>query len=221
MHFCICYHTQDEAAVNIIHQLKKLQVNLPIYFFDDTEHLIFLNNLDKDKKLTEDFIIFVSKHQSTQHNQTLTVHSIGNFRKAEFGGRDGKLCPASATVNKLLFQELTRQAAGSRYQTTLEATHHGPYIEKPSCFIELGSTTEEWRDEEGGTIVAKAIALFIEHFHTTEKDFIPVVGIGGPHYCPAFTKLQSTSAYAVSHVLPHYHIPFTEEMIQELIKNTL
>ncbi len=219
MNFCIVYHPKDEAAVNIITQLKKLAPSLPIYSFEEKEHIIFHNHLDQ--KVKEDFIIFASKHQSTQHNKTLTIHSIGNFRKAEFGGYDGKLCNASAFVNKLLFKELLRQSSNSRYQCTLEATHHGPYIEKPSCFIELGSTQEEWTDMKGGEIIAKAIQEFAENFQDKNtRELIPAVGIGAGHYCPSFTKLQSESPYAISHVLPQYHMPFTEEMILELLNKT-
>ncbi len=220
MEFAIVYHPQDEAAANIIAHLEKLAPQLPIYSFQEKEHIIFHNHLDKEVK--EDFIIFASKHQSTQHNKTLTVHSIGNFNKAEFGGRPGKLCNASAFINKILFKELQKQAQGSKYQCTLEATHHGPYIEKPSCFIELGSTTEEWTDKKGGEIIAKTIRGFIENFkHQNTKELIPAVGIGAGHYCPSFTKIQSATNYAISHVLPKYHMPFTEEMILELVNKTV
>ncbi len=220
MNFCIVYHPKDEAAINIITHLEKIIPALPIHAFSEKEHIIFYNNLDNEVK--EDFIIFASKHQSTQHNKTLTVHSIGNFGEAEFGGIRGKLCNASAFVNKILFKELQKQAQGSKYQCTLEATHHGPYIDKPSCFIELGSTEEEWKDPIGGEIIAKTIREFLENFkHQNTRELIPAVGIGAGHYCPSFTKLQSVFPYAISHVLPEYHMPFTEEMILELVNKTL
>lgn len=218
MRFCICYHTDDEAAVTIIDQLKKINIDIPIHAFSDKEHIIFINNLDK--KINEDFIIFVSKHQSSKHTKTLTIHSIGNFRKAEFGGINGKLSKASAQINKLLFQELWKQSEGSEYQCALEATHHGPYIEKHSCFIELGSTKEEWTDSKGGEIIAKTIQNFL-NINIKPQVFIPAVGIGSGHYCPSFTKLQIQSKYAIAHILPKYQMPFTKEMIKEMLENTL
>ncbi len=220
MDFAIVYCLEDEAAATIVDQLEEINPSLSRYAFSEKEHIIFHDHLDKEVK--EDFIIFASKHQSTQHNKTLTVHSIGNFGKAEFGGISEKLCNASAFVNKILFEELQKQAQGSKYQCTLEATHHGPYIEKPSCFIELGSTKEEWNDSQGGKIVASTINTFIESFKDKNtKELIPAVGVGAGHYCPSFTKLQLSSPYAISHILPQYHMPFTEKMILELINKTL
>ena len=32
----------------------------------------------------------------------------------------------------------------AKYKLTLECTHHGPLIEKPCVFIEIGSTETEW-----------------------------------------------------------------------------
>lgn len=219
MNFAIAYSTHDSAANNIISQLRKLNFKIPIYEFKEKEHIVFLNNLDKNIK--EDFIIFASQHQSKEHNKTLTVHSIGNFSKADVGGFPGKLCKASAIVNKLLFQELNKQAQGSIYKCTMEATHHGPYIEKPSCFIELGSTKEEWLDIEGAKIIAKTIINFIHNFKKSNNELIPAIGIGATHYCPSFNKIQLNSKYAIAHVLPQYYIPFTEEMVQQAMSNTI
>ncbi|MBI2449738.1 hypothetical protein HYV49_05580 [Candidatus Pacearchaeota archaeon] len=219
MNFAVVYSSHDIAGNNIADQLRKLDSKINIYEFKEKEHIIFLNNLDKNIK--EDFIIFASKHKAKEHNKTLTVHSIGNFGKAEVGGIPGEICKSSAFVNKLLFQELIKEVKGSSYICTLEATHHGPYIEKPSCFIELGSSEEEWNDELGGNIIARTIINFIKPFKNLKDNFIPAVGIGGPHYCPSFNKIQLNSKYAISHVLPQYHMPFTEQMIKELISKTI
>ena len=220
MNFCICYHSKDEAAITILQELKKLDTGIPIYEFSEKEHLIFLDDIDQ--KVNEDFIIFISKHQAKESSKTLTVHSIGNFGKAIYGGSERKLCPSSSFVNKILYKELVKNASGSKYQCTLEATHHGPYIRKGSCFIELGSTTKEWNDSIGGEIIANTLDFFCRNFkYQDTKLFIPAVGIGAGHYCPSFTKLKKDSPYAISHVLPNYHMPFTEGMILELLNNSL
>ena len=46
------------------------------------------------------------------------------------------------------------------------------------------------------------------------------IAIGGPHYCPNFNKIQLRSNIAISHVIPQYAFPFTEEMIKEAISKT-
>lgn len=219
MEFCICYHSNDKAALNIVEHLDKLNTSIPAYPISNGEHLIFLNNLDK--KIKEDFIIFASKHQSIQYHKSLTVHSIGNFNKAEFGGFPGKLSPGSAVVNKILLQELQKQAQGSSYEFGMEVTHHGPYLEKPSCFIEIGSTEKEWTDNEGGEIIARTIKSFLDNYNALNKEFIPAIGIGATHYCPSFNKVQLQSKYALAHILPQYHIPFKEEMVVEMLDKTI
>ncbi len=216
MNFCICYHTKDEAAVTVLREIQKLSLNIPVYAFSDGEHLIFEDGLDQ--KVKEDFIIFISKHQAKEHSQTVTVHSIGNFGNALYGGKEGFLCPASALVQKNLFLALSEAVKNSPYRCSLEATHHGPFIEKPSCFLELGSSKEEWQDPEGGKILAQALSLFLQ---APGKKFTPAIGIGGGHYCTSFTKLQLSSEYAFSYILPNYHLPFTEHMIHEMIEKSV
>ena len=46
------------------------------------------------------------------------------------------------------------------------------------------------------------------------------IGIGGPHYCPNFNKIQLESNVAISHIIPNYVAPITEEMVREAIEKT-
>ena len=48
---------------------------------------------------------------------------------------------------------------------TLEATHHGPYTDKPTCFVEIGSTANEWPVKEYGEVWADVL---INHLHLGE-----------------------------------------------------
>ena len=44
-----------------------------------------------------------------------------------------------------------------RFEVTLEATHHGPYVEVPACFVEIGSTPNEWGCPEAGAMWAECL----------------------------------------------------------------
>ena len=101
----------------------------------------------------------------------------------------------------------------------MEATHHGPLIEKPCLFIEIGSTEQEWKDRRAAFVIAKTISDTIENYEPNPY-YETAIGIGGPHYCPAFNKLQLRSNIAVSHVIPKYVNPITEEMIVEAWQKT-
>lgn len=226
MKFAIVYSKKDEAGVNIAQELKnhflpQAQI-IPV-----NKETIYLEQIDeKEEKLRNiDFLIFASKHASKNPSKTFSIHAPGNFRNADYGGKSGKLCKTSALAIKYLFQKLNENAkALPEYQVTLEATHHGPLIEKPCLFIEIGSTIEEWQDKAAGEIIAKTIADFqeFEKWKNENKDIKVAIGIGGPHYCPNLNKIQlsSDSKIAISHILAEYNLPANECMLHEAIEKT-
>jgi D-aminoacyl-tRNA deacylase len=102
----------------------------------------------------------------------------------------------------------------------MEVTHHGPLINKPCVFLEIGGGEDEWRDKRAAFCIAKALSEAIETFKENPYTEI-AVGIGGPHYCPGFNKLQLDSNVAFAHIIPKYVSPITEEMIKEAIAKTV
>ncbi len=218
--FLVLTSQKNLAGMNIVRELKKIS-NLPIHIFE--EDIVYPENIDK--KLSKyDFFIFASTHKSKQHNKTLSVHAIGNWNKAELGGKDKTAVKTSAFFNKYLFTKLNEFAKFlPEYSLTLEATHHGPYIDTPCCFIEIGSTEEEWQDTRAVKVVAETIKSAVESFsfEKSEKELISAIGLGGPHYCPNFNKIQLNSEYALSHIIPGYAFPLTNEIIKEAILKTI
>jgi len=213
MKYAIVASRLDKAGMNIVSQLKELNCKFPIHLVD--KELITAENIDKD--LDADFIVFASKHQSTKKEQTLSVHTIGNFQDAKYGGKPKTLSPASAQITKHFFQKLNKLNT-SDYKVTLEATHRGPYIETPSLFIEIGSTEEEWKDKKAGKIIAQTI---INSLETKPKNSKIAFGIGGPHYCPNFNDIQLNSNYALSFIVPKYGLPLTESLVKQLKEKTI
>ncbi|MDO8517046.1 MAG: D-aminoacyl-tRNA deacylase [Nanoarchaeota archaeon] len=217
MKFAIISSKQDEAGLNIASALKELKISHSII----KENSIYVENIDKNPEFKDaDFIIFATKHQSEKHSKTLTIHAPGNWKKADFGGKEGKICPTSAFVLKHFFTILNKEniKEKSEYQVSMECTHHGPLIEKPCLFIEIGSGKDEWNDKKAGQIIAKTIQRAIKE--KVQTNFIPVIGIGGPHYCPNFNKIQLGEKYAVSHIIPEYIFPLTKEIIEEAVEKT-
>lgn len=230
--FLIVASKQDVAGANITTQLSQFRKNpvldaisrgkrfFDFYLIEDS--ILDTKNLDFEKINEYDFIIFASKHKSEKKDKTLSVHAPGNWKDADFGGEPGKVCKTSAIFQKQIFQKLKENKIEydlRGYDVTLEVTHHGPLIDKPCIFIEIGSTEEEWRNKLAGFIIAKTISDTIEKFKENPYNEV-AIGIGGPHYCPEFTKLQIRSNIAVSHVIPKYAMPITEEMIKEAWEKT-
>lgn len=232
--FLVLASKQDMAGMNIAEQLLKFRKNpisgvfsnyekfFDVFIIDNS--ILHEENLNLDKISEYDFVIFASKHKSEKNEKALTVHAPGNFSFGEpkFGGKSGKVCKASAIFQKQLFQKLkenAEQAVLKKYDVTMEATHHGPLINKPCVFIEIGSTEMEWKDKRAGFAVAKTISEAIENFKQNPYHEI-AIGLGGPHYCPEFNKLQLNSNTAISHVIPKYISPITEETIKEAWRKT-
>src|SRR3989339_861727 len=105
------------------------------------------------------------------------------------------------------------------YKVTMEVTHHGPLINKPCMFIEIGSTILEWKDKKVAFVIARTLSEIIEGFKENPYNEV-AIGIGGGHYCPIFNKLQLNSNIAFSHIIPKYALPLTKEMIMQAISNT-
>jgi len=220
--YLIIASKKDKAGINITTQLSQFpRENFNFYLVED--EIIYTENLDLEKINKFDFIIFASKHESEKKEKTLSVHAPGNWRNAELGGETGKVCKTSALFQKQIFAKLKHNVDASglndKYKVTLECTHHGPLINKPCIFIEIGSTQTEWEDRRAGFILAKTISETIREFKENPYNEI-AIGIGGPHYCPNFNKIQLSSNVAISHVIPQYVFPLTEEMIKEAIEKT-
>lgn len=217
--FLIVASKLDKAGINITTQLSKFG-NFSFYLVE--KEIIYTENLDLDKINYYDFVIFASKHQSKKGDKSLCVHAPGNWRSADFGGEKGKVCKSSALFSKQMFENLNKNKEIynlKEYSATMEATHHGPLIDKPCLFIEIGSTENEWGDRKAGFAVAKAISETIENFKENPYNEVGIA-IGGPHYCPNFNKIQLKSNIAISQVIPSYAFPLTEEMVKEAIEKT-
>ena len=217
--FLIVASKLDKAGINITTQLSQFG-EFKFYLCD--KEIIRTENLDLEKINQYDFIIFASKHRSESKEKTLSIHAPGNWRLAELGGEKNKVCRTSALFMKHLFEKLHKSASKSQldnYKITMEATHHGPLIEKPCLFIEIGSTETEWANSRAGFVVARAISDAVSDFKENPYREI-AVGVGGPHYCPNFNNIQAKSNVAISHVISQYAFPLTEEMIKEAMEKT-
>jgi len=236
-HIAIISSSKDPAGVNIrnnlielsgfqkinekfdnneIYQLNKVQ-NKIIKLYLTNQDLIFSENIDE--KIHADIFIFASKHRSKENTPSFAVHPIGNWHKAEFGGKEKILCPSSAVFLKNLFLELNNVAKNTNYEITLEATHHGPYTEKPSVFVEIGSTDKEWNDENNGKIIAETIINSLEN---QNKNYESCIVLGGGHYNQASNKLMLRTNYAVGHICPKYALEhLNEEMLIQAVNKTI
>ncbi|MEK6946895.1 MAG: D-aminoacyl-tRNA deacylase [Nanoarchaeota archaeon] len=205
----------DKFNGNEVYEFKEINDKIVRLHLTNND-LIFSENIDG--QIDADTFIFASKHRSKENTQSFTVHGIGNWNNAEMGGSERKLCQSSAVLMKNIFLELNENAKQTNYQTTMEVTHHGPYVEKPAIFVEIGSTEKEWGEKTNGEIIAKTIMNSLQN---ENKDYKIAVGIGGTHYCANFNKIMLRSDVAFSYVCPKYALNYLdEEMINQAITKT-
>ena len=186
------------------------------------------NEVEKELGLKPKQAIFLSRHRSKTGEPTLTAHPIGNFGKAEFGGKTKTVSKSSPKLMSHLMRLLKKNAEQEKlyHKVCLEVTHHGPYMTIPTLFVEVGSTEEEWEKIKPAEVVAKSVQELLNSYHYEEdfKDELPVlIGIGGGHYAPRFTDVIFEKRAAFGHMIPRYHIDagnINDEMIEKAIQET-
>ncbi|SFR39608.1 D-aminoacyl-tRNA deacylase [Halorubrum sodomense] len=149
------------------------------------------------------FLAFVSRH-SGETGKLLTAHATGNFGGAEHGGDPESLALAAPGAEKRVVEALARHAPDG-YEVGIECTHHGPTdVSVPSLFVELGSDEPQWADSEAARAVARAVldlrGTGADLADDAESRPRHVVGFGGGHYAPRFTRIVRETEWAVGHV---------------------
>ncbi|MDR0791413.1 MAG: hypothetical protein LBE47_02615 [Methanomassiliicoccaceae archaeon] len=201
--------TEDTASVNIREALLasgKWEDDGTALYHNDMVMLsipeihIRAENIDDDAKkigIYADEMIFLSRHKSVSRTPTLTVHPIGNFHNADLGGRPRTLVKASpATMTGMLRSLMSMDT--EHYQVSFEVTHHGPWVNIPATFIEIGSDGTQWGNRGAARMLADAILGY------DRKDCVTAIGIGGGHYAPRFTEVAASHEINFGHMIPEY-----------------
>lgn len=142
--------------------------------------------------------IFASRHRSDSRIPALTVHPVGNFSKAELGGADGTLSPASPQLMTEALRMLAKNASDLEFKVSFETTHHGPLTDGPAFYIEIGSYDELWTRQDAAEAIAKTI------LEAENKEYPTLICVGGGHYAPRFTDLALSRKVSVGHMAANY-----------------
>ena len=131
--------------------------------------LLFEDHLDRrwftstGERVTE--VIFPSRHAAASGQASLTLHPIGVPHLDEgsvgpYGGLGGSAPPPSTRLAswwRLLLERATNHADVEGFDLSLEVTHHGPFLETPCLFIEVGSTEATWGHTGAANLLAEII----------------------------------------------------------------
>ncbi len=209
-----------------------------LQFLEAEDRLIY--EIDLDKRTNCDLIIFISRHTSQNPTPALTVHTTGNYGKAMLGGNDYELATAAPEMMHAILNAMNRrlkaatakeevagsdekgQASIGKYRISYEVTHHGPTdLKTPSLFVEIGSTINEWQDENAGSLVAGAVIDALSLDSDSLNDVIRLIGLGGTHYAARQTEISLDSKGAFGHIAHTREISgITVQSIEHMIEKT-
>ena len=179
---------------------------------------IYAEEIDKkwqqenDKEIEN--IIFLSRHKAASGRPSLTVHPIGNWGNADYGGKEAEVSGATpGWMTGLLLKIRENRIDG--YDVCFEATHHGPFLQTPTMFLEIGSSESEWEKKEPARALIKSL-LELKH-----ADGIKVIGIGGGHYTPRFTEAAFSHQVCFGHMVANYGVSvLTSTLIKKAINSS-
>ena len=180
----------------------------------------------KELKIIPSVIIFASRHTSRSQKKTLSVHPLGNYGEALYGGKHHVLVPSAPLLMTRALRKLYEKKRFHKldYDVCYEVTHHGPTrLEKPLIFMELGSSKTEWVIHEAGEFIASVIINTIFKYLEFKKESEQKIGLGfgGTHYGPNFKRLISEKHIAMSFICPKYYIQeLDRDLISKMVNNT-
>lgn len=231
---------KDIASLNIKKQIlnnysfnkvsKEFKEN-PVYEATFSDRLVKLVTLNEESIYTQnitnfftnlELIVFISRHSSASGTSTLSTHTPGNLAEAKLGGipRNVSVSPANAMRDALKAMAHLKEEMQLDYDVCYECTHHGPSLNVPTMFTELGSSPTQWKDLEAAEAVAHATIEAVSNFGNFPAK--AVIGIGGPHYNDKFTRIALKDDLAFGHMIPKYAFPHIDlEILNQCVEKTL
>jgi D-aminoacyl-tRNA deacylase len=226
---CLVYSKFDEVALTVVGSLSKT-IDFELlksgdryrHFAGDKINLIeitepSINAYFLDSEIHAERFIFLSKHSSSKGIVSFTSHALGNWSDSnEFGGEPKELGIASPKYMLRFLKAMDKCKSVTSIPVTYEATHHGPFLRKPSLFIEIGPINEAL----DGKIANMFADGAMDTLNGTDPYFDKVaLGIGGNHYSEKFTAFALSGKYAFSHIMPKYHA-MEHDMVEKAVKRT-
>ena len=163
-----------------------------------------------------DYLAVLSRHSGTPNHPIFTAHVSGNFGRARYGGDHFKLSIAIPSLMKEYLISVSKRAEEISYWVGFEPTHHGPTLDIPTAFLEIGCDERAWRDERGLKAAAESILEAIESWK--EGKFVAAIAFGGPHINDHFTRVELFTKFAIGHAARKLDAEWVDgEMVRQAI----
>jgi D-aminoacyl-tRNA deacylase len=235
MEYGLIYSKYDPAGVGIVNVLKELTHISPTnvkgfekaFTADELNAIILEVNSDitecdfLDDLVNVKYYVMISKHTSSQGVKSFTTHHVGipihdlNLVRniSSFPSSNPPLAK-KFLLNLIRFRE---ELGLNDFVVSYEVTHHGPYnLRRPTTFIELGSSSEEWGLRKAQEVVAYVVMNSL----SSDLNCTPTVGVGGNHYASIFTSRALSSDECFGHIIPNYVIKYFKDDVDVLSRLT-
>ncbi len=193
--------------------------------YDRSNDLPFIDYLDRIRQdvhaVSEvEYVICISRHEMRNPRPLLTVHTSGNWAKAEYGGVDEKVSKANARLNCNILRVIKKLAEEQKllekYGISLEATHHGPSLDIFVTFVEVGSTINEWLDDKCHRMFLDLIEYIVSNFGKLLQGSSKVYAVVGDLHYSTLVEHVLNSEYDIGHIIPKYVRPSRKSIVDSI-----
>jgi D-aminoacyl-tRNA deacylase len=201
-------------------------MNYKIHYIDKS--ILELSSADELPNKFDSWIV-LSKHSSVAKKPSFTTHSVGNFGIANkhLGGGNCTLGVSNAQIQSLLLANLfayqqNNMKIVSEFNVACEATHHGPTINIPLTFIEMGSSINVWLDKKVAQAIAWSVDKLLKEDNIIRYEIDTAIGFGGSHYPYKFANLMIDRKFFIGHIFPKYAADnLNSDIIRQMISKTI
>ena len=124
--------------------------------------------------------------------------------------------PRFSAIYSALREESSKSELADEFEISLETTHHGPVLTKPTLYLEIGSTESEWIRKDAAMLWAAVISRVLGlSDNSPEGEWFGegdvMIGLGGGHYAPRHSDIAIRSGLPFGHLLANYALIFDEQ----------
>lgn len=158
------------------------------------------------------FLIIATHKSETQKQNTILIHHCGNYVDNKFGGNKKDFSLADPENFFSLYNLITKTDLKD-LQFFVEVTHHGPTIDRPLVFFEIGPDDNAYNNKDYQNIY---IDILKKHLEDKESKILnKFILIGSPHYLDQKmieeikTKICTkhninVENFCLTHIMPKY-----------------
>ncbi len=203
MKVALVYSARDLAGVGMAEKIRDLQGdqfrmgNTSVELIKYEREVLYVKDEEQLCVKDADFIVVLSRHSGTPNVPIFTAHVPGNFGQAKFGGEHFTLGVAIPSLMKEYLKAVSRIAPKIGYEVGFEPTHHGPTLDTPLAFLEIGCDEVAWKDPKGVEAASYSVIEALENWKPGK--YVSAIAFGGPHINNHFTAVELYTKFAIGH----------------------